>query len=619
MSDRPDISKFQKKLAERRAAEEAKKREAQKTQYVHDEDLIPDNEDIRTEQQQEIDKAVDGIDILDAYRVFCGKMEPKRRGDQREGIKISCPIPGHVDKDPSAWINLDKQTWYCGGCAEGGDSHDLAAYHFGYDVPGYKKDGSFHKLREQMAESFGVVVTSLPGGGAIVSGPEPTTGDEGSSDDPPAEVIELYDNEDEEILLPTLNWRPIIPPDTFIDTYMTQAMIDDVPEEYHLFHALLALGFALGREVRLYDFVPVFGNLFVCTLGRSGSGKSKARFHLDTLLTRALPHDWNDPNSKGVRKISAPGSAEVLIHNFQKAVADPTNPKNIAYYAPVRGLVDFNELSSLIHRAKRQGSVIAPTMMSFYDMEPLIATSSMTHGQKEAHEPFASALTTTQPRALRNLIDKSDDASGFLNRWVFVPGGDKQRFAIGGVRVNMEPAVEPLQSIHGWAGSFKSDELINWTPEAAKLFTQFFHERIEPEKKKAQTALLTRTDLLMKKLILLFTANLKQRLVPAEAVESSIKMFPYLLESYGVPAEELGTSLSSEVAEAVLYQTKRVWERDKKGVTLNQVAKALKHRKYPNDLLIKTIDNLVKLGFLRLEASPKGSVGRPTTRYKYVE
>src|SRR3546814_6014676 len=72
---------------------------------------------------------------------------------------------------------------------------------------------------------------------------------------------------------------------------MDATVKDDVPEEYHFWNGLLGLGFALGRDVSLMDFQPVYGNLFVCTLGRTGSGKSRAKGHLDRLLSTALPHE----------------------------------------------------------------------------------------------------------------------------------------------------------------------------------------------------------------------------------------------------------------------------------------------------------------------------------------
>lgn len=617
----PDLTTFQRKLAERRAAEEANRRKAQAekqaNQIEFDPDLIPSDEYERSDEDRAMDGVIESIDIIEAYRRWCGKMSPKVGGNRSEGIKISCPVPGHADKNPSAWINLDKQLWYCGACGIGGDAHDLAAFHFGYPVPEYKEGAKFHELRRRMAEDFGFTFTRMPGGVTVVTAPEPTTEEESEEPKKEAEIIEMFDDSDNTIL-PALDWRPIVPADTFLDAYMKATSLDDVPEEYHFWNGLIALGFALGRDVRLYDLVPVHANLFVCTLGPSGSGKSKARYHLDQLLSAALPHDWSDANSKGVRKVSAPGSAEVLIHNFQKPVADPSDTKRIAYYAPVRGLIDFNELSSLVGRTNRQGNVTIPTLMQFYDMENIISTSSMSHGAKEAHYPYASALTTTQPAALRGLLSRNDAASGFLNRWIFASGGEKQRYAIGGVRIDTTPAVKPLQDILGWSASFLADEMIQWSDEAAQAFTTFFHTQIMVDRKRDQSDLLTRMDLLLKKLILLFTANRRLKVVPVEAVNEAIACYDYLVASYNVISGEIGTSISTEVADAVLAYAKKEFDRAGKGITLSQLARSMRRRNYPNELLIKTCDSLVKIGFLKVEQANQNSVGRPTVRYRYV-
>ena len=629
-----EMSAFEQKLAERRIKREeaARKQQEELAAKQHADDLIPDDAYERSDADLEMDRIIDGIDIIDGYIRWCGKMRPEPKG-KTESIMISCPKPNHADKNPSAWINTDKQVWHCGSCGEGGDVLDIAAYHFGYPVPGYKEGARFHELRRDMAKDLGYTFTTLPGDVTViekpeeeateehVAAPEPTSEPEADEEDDgdTAPVINLYEDLEDDIAYPQLNWREFVPAGTYLDAYMKATCIDDVPEEFHFWNGLLGLGFALGREVRLFDFIPVYGNLYVCTLGRSGSGKSKARAHLGRLLEEALPHDWSDPHSKGVRKVSSPGSAEVLIHNFQKPVEDPSNPKKIAYYAAVRGIIDFNELSSLVGRANRQGNVTIPTLMQFYDMEDVVATSSMSHGSKEAHEPFASALTTTQPRSLRNLIGKSDDASGFLNRWVFAAGKEKQRFAIGGVQVDMGPVAPYLKEIVGWAASFKTTEMIQWEPDAAARFTEFFHHRIELDKRKADNDLIIRIDLLLKKLILLFSANRMEKKATLQSVEDAIACYDYLLACYAIPAGQIGNTIQSEVSDAIMGVINKQYAIDKKGVTLNQIARSLKRRKYPHDLLLKTADALVKLGFVKIEQANKGSVGRPTVRYKRAD
>lgn len=648
------------KLAERRAREAAEKA-AQNPKptgwaaYVEaNPDLIPTNESTDggahnlTESDHALDRAVEGIDILAAYRRWCGKMDPKVGKNQRESIMISCPKPDHRDSNPSAWINLDKQTWYCGTCQVGGDAHDIAAYHYGYPVPQYKDDSTFHKLREQMAKDFGFIIQRMPGGAVSVIAPEPAD-DEDEEIQPPtppsppklsvvgpeptvevaerlAPVIEMNDDGDiPQWDYPSLDWKSIIPENTFLDIYMRQCCEDDVAEEFHFWNGLIAVGFALGREARLFDLKPVYANLFVCTLGHSGTGKSKAAGYLNRLLDSALPHDWNDPSSRGVKRVNTPGSAEVLIHSFMKPVTDPNNPKaGIQYYAPVKGMVDFNEMSQLVGRAQRQGNTLKPTLMQFYDMDDKISSSAITTGAKEAHEAFACILTTTQPAAFRTLLTKGDDDSGFLNRWVFVAGPEKKKIAIGGKRIDIEPAVPYLQSIYAWAGRFGDEDFVEWGPEAEEIFTEFAHSTIYPQQKSAASALLSRLDLLMKKLVLLLAGNKMESVVSGQTVRDAMAIYPYILACYAMPEKEMGKSEMTEIYDAVLYQCKKAWEKEGspqnngKGLTVSIINRNLARRNYPKDLIIKAIDQLVKLEEIEIVQTAPGSKGRPTTRYRYV-
>jgi hypothetical protein len=654
VTDAVDLSTFRAKVAARKA--EAARRAAEaagvSTPSNPDADLIPDaSGGPRNEEDAELDRIINGISIIDAYNKWCGKMRPDPAPGQTEGIKISCPTPSHRDNDPSAWINTDKQTWYCGGCQLGGDAMDIAAYHFGYPVPGYKEGARFHELRRDMAKAYGYTFHKLMDGKTYAVPPsdepvaptkpaapsaesesttatsaqtsgvdEPSDVDSSSSDGDGGSVVELFEDDgmDDDIVFPSLEWRDVVPKNTFLDEYMKATVKDDVPEEYHFWNGLLALGLALGRDVRLYDLVPVYGNLFVCTLGHSGSGKSKARYHLDRLLQQALPYKADDPNNKGCKKISTPASAEVLVQSFQKPVTDPGNPKIVLYNAPVRGIVDFNELSSLVGRANRMGNVLKPTLMQFYDMESKIATVSLTSGNKEADNPFACALTTTQPRALKELLGRGDDSSGFLNRWLFAAGPEKQRYAIGGVSVDMSTCVKPLQEIVGWAGSFGADDMIVWSEEAAEEFTEFFHGTIEPEKKRSESELLTRLDLTCKKLCLLLTANLKLKEVPVEVVQAMKRCYSYIVDCYKIPQAEIGNSLQHEIRLAVAYQAQVHAKRFSYGISMSEIARGLKRRKYPLDLLKKTVELMVAFGELEMNITNTGKVGRPTERFRYV-
>lgn len=164
-------------LRARRAAEPA-----QRSEVEHDADLVPDDPYEDT-HDTDLDRAVESIDILDAYARWIGKMSPRVGPGQRENIMVSCPIPGHADEHPSTWVNLDKQTWMCGKCDRGGDKYDLAAIGKGFAYPDtYKTNGTFPEMRRQMAADFGYVVRRSPSGVDIVEVMEVVTEDDEDGD-----------------------------------------------------------------------------------------------------------------------------------------------------------------------------------------------------------------------------------------------------------------------------------------------------------------------------------------------------------------------------------------------------------------------------------------------------
>lgn len=580
-------------------------------------------EGMRSEVDTAMDNVISDLDIIDAYNRFCGK-SPAHAGGRTEGIKVSCPNPAHPDRNPSAWINTEKQTWYCGSCEMGGDKLDIMAWHFGMDVPGYKVGGNFRELRKRTAEALGYTVTKTMIGEVLMppitlapvpalptSAPieEPA---ESSDDDYVATVTSLPNEAAADVNVEIdLDWRPIVKPGTFLDVWMKQTVIDDVPEAYHFWNGLIAISMALGREVTLFDYRPVFANLYICILGRSGSGKSKAKYYLDQLLEKALPYVPSDPVCKGSMRVNSPASAEALIWCFQKRIEDPSTPGKFTLY-PVKAVIDFNELSGLVGRANRQGSVLAPTLMQFYDAESVVETVSRTHGSEKAVEPYACAITTSQPRSLKTLLRSSDAASGFLNRWAYVVGRSKKPVAVGGAVVDIDPAVKPLQDIMGWAAGL---ETMQWQQDALEEFERFFHAHIHPVKLADETDLLNRIDLLCKKLVLLLSANMKHSTASLEAVKQMELLFPYIVECYGVPAVHVGSTLSSEVREAILQVVNDFCDKLKRGPTTRDIGERLRRRKYPLDLFNRTLKLMVESEELEAYNVNAGKPGRPSIRY----
>lgn len=625
------LSDFERRLAQKEKADAAK---VPATPEINWDEYVPDVEASINPEEKALDDAIKHLNIADAYIRWCGKSRPDTRsGRQKEGIKVSCPNPAHPDVHPSAWLNTDKGLYHCPGCAMGGDVWDIAAWHFGYSVPGYKRDpAQFRELREKIGVELGfqtikgiagtylvppgdestseeLITSTLLDQGSIPTQRGPALLPSGVEYDQSVAAIEASAQDAAHI-----DWRTIVPADTFLRAWLETTTADDCPEEYHFWTGLMAIGFAVGRHRVLMDSRPVMPNLFICFVGPSGAGKSSAKAHLVKIVQDVMPYKFDDPMSTGTKHVSSPGSAEYVVKTFSSPIPDPALPKKILGYAPVRAQIDFEELSSLVGISSRAGSVMKPVLLEIYDGAEVMGSGSLTHGERVAIKPFGQVTSTTQDGSLKILLGKSDEVSGFMNRWVFVSGKLKRQRSLGGAAIDFTRSTEILTQIHRWAGTSK---FLTMTPDAYSKWDEFFHDVLVPVKRASEiqgSALLNRMDLLYKKLMVLLSCNMMEDEISLSAVEQAIALYPYLMQTYGVVSREMEVTEESSLADQITDAIRRFMTANNRPPSVRDLHIALK-RKTSNKLLLEAIKNLVLLGAISEMPSPKGQPGRPTVRY----
>lgn len=713
----------------------------------------------RTPSDDSLDEIVRNLPVTQAYRRWIPKGEPEiRYNGQVESIMIRCPFPDHVDNTPSAWCNTEKNVWVCTVCDYGGDIFDLAAIHFGLPVPGYKKNGQFPKLRQLMAQDFGITVVrgingkeytvqaepapppvaapsvpaprvqipgvqsfampvfggqakpsqapqpvapvvppitptpveppapiqiqptvaetqatpvvptppqqappapqqpgiAIPGvqsvafppvagqafSGVVIPPPQVQQQAPGQAVQQPSPVVftlppsvivtPRLEPVDPSILREygltaegeddgtggfggiALPWREMTPGGTFLDKYMALTTQDESPEEFHYFSAMIALGLAAGNDVLLKDRRPVKSNIFVCFLGKSGEGKSNSKTYLNDLFSKAMPYDFTDPINKGVNSVANPGSSEFMVKQFMKQVKDINNPGTMAEQFAVRGLIEFDELATLMKRAKNPSSTLAQFLIEFYDAKYEIKTGSLTHGGFVAREPFASSISTTQPRVLRSIIDDEHVSSGFLNRWIFATGKPKELIPFEGEVLSIDPLVKPLQKVFAWAGGVH--ELVGWEPAALELAREFVVNVIRPIKRADEADIYSRIDLLFKKMILLNTINLGRTAVPAQAVQWAIMAHKYLMQTYQSLDRAVHNTSSEELRKSVMKAILGLTTRNNRPPSMKQILKEVGTRQFSVEEINRCVTSLERAGVLE-ELAPDNGPGRKCTRF----
>lgn len=631
MSDE-HLSEFERKVRERRinlglpASHDSNKM----PEFDHTE-FVPNVEITRNPDEEALDNAIKNLDIVHAYNKWCGKSKPKPHGNQKEGIKVSCPNPAHPDKVPSAWLNTEKKLWFCRPCEMGGDAWDIAAWHFGYSVPRYKQDSvQFRELREKMGADLGFHIVRGVTGTFLVA-PENETEQPGQPKEDWADNVrvlpsgvkhqqqeEKADEVAEENSSIVIDWRNIVPDNTFLRKWLEATTVDDCPEEYHFWMGLMAIGFAVGRHRTLADFKPVVPNLFVCLVGPSGARKSQSMFYLGQVIDKVMPYDYSDPLSLGVKDINSPGSAEYVVKAFSEPITDPSDPKKIMGYAPVKARIHFDELSTLVGVSGRMGSTMKPQLLEIYDSVTTIGSGSLTHGARIAKLPFGQVTSSTQNDSLTALLSKGDDVSGFMNRWVFASGKLKKQRSLGGVIVDIDEACQYLKGIRAWAGTVRPIEM---TPEAYERWDHFFHQTIVPLKQQSEkggSAILTRIDLLLKKLFVLFACNMRTDEITVEAVDQAIKLFPYLLATYGVVTKEMARTDDTDLTDKIIDTIKKFVTANGRGPSGSDIYKVLRHgRGVTIPGVQRQLLDMSKLGMISEAPAPevKGRGRPPGTRW----
>lgn len=577
-----------------------------------DPDLIPDVETDRerSEDELELDKILETIDILDAFERW-GKQQAGgiKVGSKRESIMVRCPDPTHVDNNPSAFINLDKQVYNCAKCEYGGDKFDVAAFAKSYSVPGYKTDGSFPKLKRDMAEDFGWTFSRTPGGATIVSAPVAV-----DTEEEEASITSLPSIDD--ALVPpeptlAIDWESLLPETSFMREFMEVCTVDDLPHEYYFWLACLAVASAVGHNVYLNDFQKVKPNLFVCVYGGTGSGKSRSTHPFLAVVQEALPWTGDEyTESKGTLVLPSPASSEALLHTFVHEILDGTN--QFHKYGQVRGLLRVEEFASFVAKAARPGNSLKETLIELYDVfDRDVTHKSMGGGVMRAHAPFTQMLTTTQPRAIHSFMRRTDAESGFMNRWIFAVGKARRaRISYGGVTRDLTGPIALLKDLHLWADAPRGMDLEG---DALKVWDDFYHREIAPLLDTTEESMLSRIDLHLKKLILIFTADRKLDQPTAEVVEKVIELYPYLVSTLSMFSVDVAYDDNQEIQQKMMTMIEKFTKKAGHGPTRRDLIRAV-GKKFTFEQIERALRMLELLGLVELRKH-QGKRGPETHRY----
>lgn len=628
--------------------------EAIQPKIEHPEDCVPEFEPSNHPEDPRRDE-LRKIPIDQAFTDFGLKIGHKTR----QGYMVQCPDPTHGgdgDEKPSGSSVTDENTWCCHACTKrsgkyvGGDIFELGAWVLpGFDPETYKQQEVFPRLIDVLGDLYGlekpserglivravepsVAVPGLEVTG-VINAEQPKTA--GQSQEPSslgevgptvlAPVVGLPSAEDDEneavdfSAIPRIDWRELVPPDTYLWHHMMAGEKDDLPLEYWFWNGFIGVGAAVGRDAWLEVGMPVYANLFVCFYGTTGQGKSRPIRALRQTIRKALPFSLYDPDElKGCFLIPDAESAQALVDCFYAPIHEDDDPKKpIIDYHHIRGLWVAGELADFIAKSHYSGSQLKPKLHQFHDGDDYISTKSRGHGTIGAEEPFLSMTTTTQPHAIRQLLQNNDRDSGFANRWIFVIGHSRPR-RMDPPASDMTDCILPLQRIHEWcSGATGFQRAITLAPDAWDELQEYFYDKIQPiYSAKSGVEMLTRLEMTIKKLICILACNKLETVASLDTVRAALKLHDYLVACYEFLDRDLMTTEDQEFHEAIIRTAQNYFKRTKKPPTKSDIYLNIVKRHRDAVKIDRALRSLIELGLLAFGEPKSGRAGPVAPTFK---
>jgi hypothetical protein len=652
----PSQPKWKQKIAERlwRDSQEAaakKPADIPTEDYSQFMDSVPDVSADATEDNKRLEivdrqQFIDRISILDVYKKLTGNSVRVSAG-QTNSIMGFCVSPSHNNTNSEAMQMSTDNTWVCHACEQGASQVGMVAFSMGVAEVGSGKlrGQSYAKAEEQLLQMFGWEKHKLSNGKTAMTPPvkeEPkpkpvTKKDEPQKEDPrPLAVVQdITDGDEEEDSIVEdvvpYEWRDNMPANTFLGTYMEAGSRDDCVEVFHLAYALEALAVTVGKQVVLEDQYDIYPNLYICLLGDSGTGKSKASQALKHVLGTVAEWTPDQEPQIGARIVANPSSGSGLVTAFRRNVEVPKvggkqNETAIIVRGDVKAIIEYGELESLTSRMAKDTTGLRTTILDLFDGAPKVGSIAKGDGANGYYceNPFACQVTTLQPRNIPNLLSSKDVVSGFVNRYMFFYGAPKIRMSRSKpILPYFDEAIAHLEKIRDWANDSGTRRVMEWTEDAGDYWDAWFHNVQEKHRIK-NADMLNRVDIHFKKLSMLFAVNEMSEIIELDHVVRAIGMFDWILSTYQLVDKSVGVPPMTQLEEKILAIIQRSEaKKPENPVTVGAINKAVQNNgnKVSREEITRALTNLERAQELKRVEPGKNKdgtpikMGRPTERW----
>lgn len=365
-------------------------------------------------------------------------------------------------------------------------------------------------------------------------------------------------------------------------------------------------------------------------VARSGVGKSASKYAMYEILDHIVYKWMPEPpqpgqvygRASGIRMLSNPGSAEVLLDELGKEEAEGVSYR----LRDVMGFLDVDELASFMGKSSLSGSTLMERFMELDNdgrLDFKLDANSRSGGKTEAINPNLVFSTGVQPAAINALLGRHNVGNGFLARFEVVTGNyinDPDPFTNGA------KDMDHCKELYTDLAAYYMRKVDPQGKGVRQLFVIDVHESAKDhmrkafykvEKWKLEDDAKNRFDLKLFKLSTLFAVNRKADFVMHEDIDCALWIMEFLNRAADFVSGKLVSTVGNEIDDAVLKIGATLTEKDGKfqlGTLRNRVKPP--RRGWDSKKYDERVEYLIESGaIIEIPQAKRGSDGRTKPSY----
>ncbi len=264
---------------------------------------------------------------------------------------------------------------------------------------------------------------------------------------------------------PKVKWLP-----DFIRKYMRYVRETEPSPLHHLFVSLGIASIGAGfSRVNYGAMKPVTLNLYIGLIAPSGYRKSEALRLGMKVYNEALNRSnyLREPvpdiaSNVGLLKYAADSSRIVSIQKQNEVLS----------YTPI--FIPSSEFASFIRTNDRDMVAMLTNLFDGAVISSVFSYKTITGGEYHVSQPYPVLLVCTTPEWLTARLPAGARQGGFLNRFLFAYSEQFKRKAFPQSSPDIAKKVE--ECIQSYVRLTESISYINWTPEAERLFLEWYED-----------------------------------------------------------------------------------------------------------------------------------------------